>query len=112
LEERPADSGTKLFGRRGFEYKGGAELLGFCLQHLVGNSRGDDCSQVAPCRLAPKHEVQSVVLAEANVSDQEGRRHTKPFKRLLETVGDGYTKAEGRRGGNRKHDVRKVRIDD
>lgn len=112
MKERPADGGTKLLGRRGLEYKGGAELLGFSLQYLVGHSRRDDCSQVAPCGLSSKHEVQSVVLAKANVSDQERRRNTKPFKRLLETIGDGDTKPEGRGGGNGKHDVRKDRIDD
>jgi hypothetical protein len=56
--------------------------------------------------------VQSVVLAEANVSDQEGRWNTKPFKRLLEIIGDGDTKPEGRGSGNGKHDVRKDRVDD
>jgi hypothetical protein len=112
LKERPADGGTKIFGRRGFEYKGGAELLGFGLQNLIGYSRRYDCSQVAPCGLAAKHEVQSVVLAEANVSNQERRRNTEPFKGLLESISDRDAKPERRGSGNGKHDVRKIRVDD
>lgn len=112
LKERSADRCTEFLGGRRFEHKGGAELLGFGLQHGVRYSRRHDCRQITPCSFTPQYQVQSVIFAEANVCHQQDRRNTKPFEGLLERIGNRHVKPEGRGRGNGKHGVREDRVDD